>query len=132
MVTHQGGNYWTLFPPLIWKVLHAGLQVWLLNVCGMIILRYNFEGRPRSLSRIHYAFKDMTQSYSTFGNAMNKRALKVIVMSDWKRLCSSIANIPARIAIKSTGNSSSNQASFIKMYRLGHILADPAVTGEDA
>jgi putative transposase len=26
MVTHWGGNYWTLFPPLIWKVLHAVLQ----------------------------------------------------------------------------------------------------------
>ena len=22
-MTHGGGNYWTLFPPLIWKVLHA-------------------------------------------------------------------------------------------------------------
>jgi len=21
--THDGGNYWMLFPPLIWKVLHA-------------------------------------------------------------------------------------------------------------
>ena len=23
IVTHGGGNFWTLFPPLIWKVLHA-------------------------------------------------------------------------------------------------------------
>jgi hypothetical protein len=26
--TTQGGNYWTLITPEIWKVLHAVLQVW--------------------------------------------------------------------------------------------------------
>ena len=34
MVAHWGGNYWTLFPPLIWVVLHVVLQ------CGLIACNF--------------------------------------------------------------------------------------------
>ena len=30
--TTQGGNFWTLITPEIWKVLHAVLQCWAIDV----------------------------------------------------------------------------------------------------
>jgi len=38
--------------------------------------------QPKQLITHHFALNDVMQAYSTFGNAMKERALKVIITND--------------------------------------------------
>ena len=54
------------------------------TVTTPMLLRTVMSGKvqPKQLITHHFALKNIVQAYSTFGNAMRERALKVIVTND--------------------------------------------------
>ena len=50
---NQGGNYWTLFTPGIWKVLHAVLHLNMISLVSQLpdpVVPATTTGSPRSIS----------------------------------------------------------------------------------